>query len=153
MSEREMARFKKTAAIFLISSLSALIGCAAQKQADEYGSDAVTAVFACPGENWTSEQFEETFCLMTSVKEPFNYVLAEDTAEAYGHSVLVGATLGIALLFDGDIQEKWLAAAKEFAVERYGDGARVINFREHDLQYKAYAFEVIPPSGYTPASD
>jgi hypothetical protein len=82
---------------------------------------------------------------MSSVKDPHAYVIAEDTAESYGTAVLAGATLGISLLFDKDIQEEWLRASKEFAREKYGAGARVVNFRQHGHTFKGYAFEVIPP--------
>ncbi len=142
MFSREALRYS-----IVVCTLGIFSGCAATRQAEEYGSNTAETIFACPGENWTSKKLNETFCLMTSVKSPYNHVLAEDTAEAYGDSVLVGVTLGISTLFDGDVQEKWLAAAKEFANDEYGDGARVINFRQHN-QYKSYAFEVIPPPDY-----
>ena len=67
-----------------------LAGCTAQKTAEEYGSNAADVIFACAGENWVSQQFNEKFCLMRSVKNPNEYVLAEDTAEKYGDSVLAG---------------------------------------------------------------
>jgi|TARA_B110000914_G_C15466656_1_gene448588 hypothetical protein len=121
-----------------------LAGCTAQKTAEEYGSNAADVIFACAGENWVSQQFNEKFCLMRSVKNPNEYVLAEDTAEKYGDSVLAGLTFGVSLLFDGDIQEKWLAAAREFVAEKYGADARVINFRSNQgAAVKGYAFEVL----------
>ena len=47
--------------ILLAFTLSLITGCAATKIADEYGSNTVTAIFACPGVNWTSKKLDETF--------------------------------------------------------------------------------------------
>tara|TARA_R110000823_G_C15596419_1_gene464850 strand:- start:62 stop:466 length:405 start_codon:yes stop_codon:yes gene_type:complete len=129
--------------ILLAFTLSLITGCAATKIADEYGSNTVTAIFACPGVNWASKKLDETFCLMQSKDSPNEYILGEDTAETYGDAVLAGLTLGLSLIFDGDIQEKWFAAAKEFTAETYGEKARVINFRQNLAAYKGYAFEVL----------
>ena len=127
--------------IFLLVGLSA---CTAQKTAEEYGSNAAKVIFACGGESWVSKQFNEKFCLMRSVKNPNEYVLAEDTAESYGDAVVAGLTLGVSLLFDGDIQEKWLSAAREYTAETYGPEARVINFRSNEAAaFKGYSFEVL----------
>ena len=127
--------------IFLLVGLSA---CTVQKTAEEYGSSAAKTFFACAGESWVSKRFNEKFCLMRSVKNPNEYVLAEDTAEEIGDAVVAGLTLGFSLLFDGDIQEKWLSAAREYTAETYGPEARVINFRENaTAAYKGYSFEVL----------
>ena len=128
-------------------------GCAVHNTAEEYGSNTMETIFACPGENWVSKQTAEKFCLLTSVKDPNSYVLAEDTGETYGEAGLAVMTLGVSMLFEGDTQEEWLRAAKEFAAEAHGDGSMVINFRLHRGQHKAYAFEVIPSSALVNPTD
>lgn len=103
-------------------------------------------MFACGGEEWTSTLYNETFCLMRSTKNPNEYILGEDTAETYAAALTAGLTLGLSLLFDGDIQEKWLAAAREYTLEQYGPSARVINFRQNMATFKGYSFEVLESS-------
>lgn len=127
--------------VFLLAT-----GCSAVKTADEYGSNTAAVMFACGGEEWTSTLYNETFCLMRSTKNPNEYILGEDTAETYAAALTAGLTLGLSLLFDGDIQEKWLAAAREYTLEQYGPSARVINFRQNMATFKGYSFEVLESS-------
>jgi len=133
-------------AIGLCMAAIMVTGCSTQKVAEEYGSNFGKAAFGCPGEPWTSKIQGEKYCLLTSVTQEFNHMLAEDTGETWGDAIADGLTLGISALFRPDIEEKWLRAAKEFANERYGEGSRVINFRPNGGQYKAMAFEVLPPA-------
>ena len=118
--------------ILLAFTLSLITGCAATKIADEYGSNTVTVIFACPGVNWTSKKLDETFCLMQSKYSPNEYILGEDTAEKYGDAALAALSDGLSLLFDGDIQEKWFAAAKRMVLMQtwanycYPTGEKVI---------------------------
>ncbi len=120
-----------------------IASCAAVKTADEYGSSTAKVIFACAGEEWRSFKYKETFCVMRSVKNPNEYILGEDTAESYAAAVAAGLTFGLSLLFDGDIQEKWLGAAREYTAEYYGPDARVINFRRNMATFKGYSFEVL----------
>ena len=131
--------------VISLLALTLLAGCSTVKLADEYGSNTAAVIFGCPGKSWVSEDTTEKYCLMRSVKNPDEYLIAEDTGEAYGDAFLAGLTLGISLLFDDDIQEKWLKAAREYAHKNYGEGARVINFRGNRGQYKGYSFEVLKP--------
>ena len=118
-------------------------GCSTAKIADEYGSSTAAVMFTCAGTEWTSSRLDETFCLMRSVNNPNEYILGEDTAESYAAAVAAGLTFGLSLLFDGDTQEKWLAAAREYTAENYGPKARVINFRANMATFKGYSFEVL----------
>ena len=129
---------------FVTLLLVGLSACAYQKTAEEYGSSSGKVMFACAGETWVSQQFNEKFCLMRSVNNPNEYVLAEDTAEMYGKAVLNGLTKGLSTIFEVDIEEKWYSAAKEYAAEKHGTGARVINFRRGSRAgARGYLFEVL----------
>ena len=123
-----------------------LNGCAASKVSEEYGSSMGATMFACPGETWYSKATNEKYCVSHSVKNPYDYMISEDTAEEWGDAFVYGFTLGIAALFESDIQEKWLKAARELAEEKYGPGSRVVNFRPNKGQWKAMAFEIVPGS-------
>ena len=131
---------------FLIPAFLLATGCSAVRTADEYGASTASVIFACAGEQWTSSLYDETFCLMQSVKNPNEDILGEDTAESYASAVAAGLTFGLSLLFDGDTQEKWLAAAREYTLEHYGPKARVINFRQNMATFKGYSFEVLESS-------
>ena len=137
----------------LIPAFLLATGCSVVKTADEYGSNTAAVMFACGGEEWTSTLYDETFCLMQSVKNPNEYILGEDTAESYASAVAAGLTFGLSLLFDGDTQEKWLAAAREYTAENYGSKARVINFRQNMASFKGYSFEVLEPSWWNKLSN
>ena len=130
----------------LIPAFLLATGCSAVRTADEYGASTASVIFACPGTQWTSSLYDETFCLMQSVKNPNEYILGEDTAESYASAVAAGLTFGLSRLFDGDTQEKWLAAAREYTEENYGSKARVINFRRNMATFKGYSFEVLESS-------
>ena len=133
-------------------AIAVLSGCAAQRTAEEYGSNMAEMSVYCPGDYWFSRTTNEGYCVLASVKTPGAFVIAENTAEVYGAAMLTGLTLGLSTLFDGDTQEKWFRAAREYTAQKFGPNARVINFREQRALYKAFVFEVMTADGGAPTA-